>query len=519
MIQPTALLKKTTLAVALAWLCILCTGCSNKVQKAYMRGQEAQQALDRGDIPAARQSIAKAIQAKDDLTSLHLLNGKIELAAKSPATAFDAFVMAASLDPMNVEALEGIALTGVQSRHEREAEDAAQTLLAAHPGNVVALFTQGQLALEREQYDAAIAAANRILAAHADDERGVVLKVRALFLAGKPDAAVNILRQAEARPPSAGIARIALEVARARHDPAAMIKAFTILRRLNRITPQLDLDEANTRFKSGDRAEADRIVTAQLSKTDISADRIHDFLGLWREYGLPAAGAVRLPASANEQAREGAARLLAEHNRAAEALAILALAPSPNAEGIKSLVWLNQGQEQDANDRARQILSRDPTQCEARLVVARVALRGRRFDEAIGNANPVAVECPYLIDATTTLSIAYGAIGQTSQIERSFGEAIKRNRDNPRAYEAYATWLRNQRLPGRAADVARELTQATPSRQSAWRLLLANCDNDSCRAEARAGIAAAARAYQIDLPPGDPPVQGIYAPLPGSPGQ
>ncbi|MFX9058162.1 hypothetical protein ABTN75_20160, partial [Acinetobacter baumannii] len=87
-----------------------------------------------------------------------------------------------------------------------------------------------------------------------------------------------------------------------------------------------------------------------LAARSTTPDMVRQLVALWREYGPP--GPVVLPATSSPVAREEVARYLAETNRAQEALAVLAVAPSPNADGIKALALLNQGQEPAAGELA-----------------------------------------------------------------------------------------------------------------------------------------------------------------------
>ena len=514
-IQPAAPLKKTTVAFALALLCIVTSACSSKVEKAYKRAQEAQQELDRGNFPAARQSIADAIQAKDDLIALHLLKGKIEVAANAPVAAYAAYLNAAALDPGNAEAQRGIALTGLDTNHLREAAAAAATLQAVDPRDPVAAFADGVLALRREDYPAAVAAADRALAAAPDNAAARVLKIRALYLAGDHAATEAELQQANAGGgTSRELARIALEVARARRQAPAMLQALATLRRLKVPDPQLPLDEANTLYKSGNRAAGDRLVLDRLAARAITPEQVRQLVGLWREYGPP--GPVSLPASSSAAAREDVARYLAEVNRGHEAIAVLAAAPSANAEGIKALALLNQGQEQAAGQLARQVVSGDAGQCEARLVLARISLRARNFDAAVLDGSQALGECPGLVDAAQTLALAYGALRQDNQVERVYRDALVKNPDSLRLATAYATWLRAHGQADRAEAVARRLMRVAPSRTSSWKLLAAACAEAACRAEAQAGLTAATSAYRIDPRPGESRPAGLYAPLPAA---
>ena len=514
-IQPAAPLKKTTVAFALSLLCIVTSACSNKVEKAYKRAQEAQQELDQGNIPAARQSIADAIQAKDDLIALHLLKGKIELAGNTPAAAYASYVNAAALDPANVDALHGVALTGLQSNHYSEAGTAAATLLAANPRDPIATFANGVLALRRDNYADAVAAADQVLAGNPADSPARVLKIRALYLSGDRNGALAELNRANAAGGnSRELALIALEVARAEHRAPLMLQAFATLRRLRAMTAQLALDEANTLYKSGNRPAAEHSVMAQLAAARTTPEIVRQLVGLWREYGPP--GPVALPATSSPAAREEVARYLAETNRAKEALAVLAVAPSPNADGIKAMALLNQGLEPAAGELAQRVAAADPGQCEARQTLARISLRARNYDDAVLNGTQALGECPALADAAQTLALAYGALHQDNQIERVFRDTLAKAPDNLRLTTAYVAWLRGRKLADRAESAARRLARVAPSRPSSWRLLASACTGEPCTSEARTGLAAAARAYRIDRRPGDAPRSDLYAPLPAA---
>ena len=78
---------------------------------------------------------------------------------------------------------------------------------------------------------------------------------------------------------------------------------------------------------------------------------------------------------------------------------------------------------------------------------------------------------------------------------------------------AYTDWLLRSGNTREALAAVRMLTNRTPSLIGGWVLYENVCDRAAagCGAEARAGLAKAKVAYQVDLAPGESPPAGLFA--------
>lgn len=489
-------------------------GCTNKEQAAYQLGAQAQQQLDSGNVAEARKTIDEALRTRDDLVDLYLLKAKIELARKSPDGAFAAFYNAMSLDPVNQPALQAVAMLGLQTGHIDDAESAAQKLLNLTPQQPTALLVLGLIAVERHRYPQALDAANRILANSPTDEGGLILKARALFLSGSKDEARSLIDHAvQLTGSTAGLARISLELARANGDAAGMFKALAELKKLAQLDPDLLRDEANLRYKTGDAAGGRTAVLTALRDPRTTPEQAVRLLDLWREHDPSAPAAGSLGSIGSPALRELLARYLIERNRQREALDLVAGVDKGNAPGIRARALFGLGQVAPAQELAEAVIDKDPSQCDARLVLASIALKSGDMATAVTNGQQSAAECPEQVDSWLTTAQAYLNSRQDAQAERVYRDAIARNADSYKLHAAFAAWLARRGKQPEATGVARHLVRFTPNRTSSWALLANTCADADCKAEAAAGLARARASFTLDHKPGEVSTRGLFGSL------
>lgn len=477
-------------------------------------GAKAQAQFDSGDIAGARQSIDKAIAARDDNVDLHLLKGRIEVAGKSLDAAFLSFYNAMSLDPVNQAALQSVAMLGLQTGHVDEAENAAGKLLTLSPQHPAALLVRGLIALERKRFPEALAAADGILANNPTDENAIILKSRALYLSGQRDPAKQLIRQTVALAgPSPGMTRIVLEMARAEGDPETMLRAIAELVRGGHGDAQLTFDEANVRYKINDRAGAEAIIHRGLLDEKAGADQQTRLLDLWREYDPAAPSPARLPQPRTAAVRESLARYLLEHGRPDDSIRLIDMTDSATARGLRARILLAKRQIGQSRALAEAVVASDPGQCDARIALATIALEDRQPDRAVTNGQQAAAECPGQIDGWLITARSYEQAGQNRQVDRVFRDAMGRVPDNERLHAAYVDWLKRVGRAGQAPAVVRHLVRFAPNRISTWRLLAAACVDDTCRANAQRGLANAQRSLVVDRRPGELPPRGLLSGL------
>ena len=514
-IQTVSIAKKSSIVAAILLSCILVAGCSNKEQSAYRLAAQAQQQLEAGDVASARLTIDKALRERDDLVELHLLKGQIELKGNSLEGAFVSFSNALSLDPVNQDALQSVAMLGLQTGHTDDAEDATLKLLAVSPRNPTGLIVKGLLALERRKYAEALEAADGILSGAPTDESAVILKTRALYLSGSPEEAKDLLdRTVRLVGSTRGYSRIALEIARVDGNVPAMLQAFANLRKNGGLDGPLTFDEANTHYKSGDRAGGGALVVKALLDETLTAEQRLRMIDLWREYDPAAPAIASLEGLRNVAVREGVVRYLLETGRPDEAGRMLSPLTGNASDGLRARVLLASGRASEAQRIATAVIAADSRQCDALVALASVDLGSSKPTDAVRTGQQAASECPSLVEAWTVTARAYQATGQAVQVERVFRDSLERNPDSFPLHSAFVAWLMRAGKSEQAPGVVRHLVRYAPLRPSTWRLLATACGTDqSCRDGAAEGQAKAMASYQIDRRPGETPQRGLLAGL------
>lgn len=515
-IQTVSTLKKRSIVAAMLLASALPMACANKEQAAYQLAAQSQQYLEQGDVAQARLLIDKAIRDRDDLVELHLQKGRIELAGKAPDSAFLSYYNGLSLDPVNQEALQSVAMLGLQTGHTDEAETAAGRLLSLSPQNPTALLVKGLLALERKRFSEAIESADRILANAPTDEGAVVLKVRALYLSDSQKEASELVAQTVRMVgTSPGIARISLEIARAEGDDQGMLKAFGQLRQQGQTDLALIFDEANTRYKAGDKVGAATLIQSGLRQDKAPPEQVLGLIQLWQEFDSTAPQRGSLGKIGNPAVRQGLARYLNTRQRFAEAEALIADDNSPTAVAIRSRVLFAVGQPIKARQLAESVISNDKSQCDALVTLGNMALAGRDYPTAVTNGQQAAAECPTDLEGWFIQIRSYMALQQDIQTIRVFREAINRNPDDEVIHSAFVDWLLRSGRGSQALGVSRHLIRYAPNRISSWRLMAKACGGADCRSEATTGLAYAQASFVIDRRPGEPPRRGLFANLRG----
>ncbi|WP_162935659.1 tetratricopeptide repeat protein [Tsuneonella amylolytica] len=470
--------------------------------------------LDQRRFAEARQAISAAIATRDDEPDYYLLRARIEFAAGQTAAAYAAYQDALALDATNAEALQGVSQLGLQVGDYEEAENAADQILTLQPEQSDALLVRGLIALVKRRYEEAGGWADRILRQDEGSEAGAILKARAAFLAGDPQAALAAVNQYEAmRAPTAGSVRTRLEIARARHDAAAMRDAFDQLDRLTPRDATLAIDRGNFSAKTGDKAHARRFLTVALAQKDLTDAQIADAVGVLREYSLLLTPEFldQLQASANTKSLSALKRLALSRGELNAAKRLQKLMKPQEAQAIEAEIALQQTNLPRAQAIAAEILKQDKDNCAALSVVAAIKLKTGSFSDAVRFGQRASAQCPDLPQAYEITALAYAAQNDPVNARRVFRDGIDTNRQSEPLTRSYVDWLIKQRAVQEAAGAARRLTRAAPASTSGWRLLADVCRRGSmaCVGEADRGLAAASKNYGIDLKPGELPPNGL----------
>ena len=488
---------------------MLLAGCSSNTTKAYAAGQQAQAALDAGDLQAASGAIGRALSLRGDQVDLLLLDGRIKYRLSDYGGAFASYNMALAIDPMNQEALQGVSQLGSAMGNEVDSVAAAEKILTLDPNNIQALLVKGMQRLNRRDFAGAQALGERILSIDATNEAGYALKSRALVRAGKEREAVTLLTDAMKRSgPSQMLATALLETARDTGNAPLMLAQYQTLATLVPKNVDLGIDEANVRYKLGDVAVARARGGALIADPDIAknGEAMRRMIDLWTEYDrtpLTPEEVASVAESGPVSARLALARFYLGNGDIRTARLLVGSQMGFEAAGLRVRVGYTEG-EAGAAAAAEQVLASDKTNCDALSVRAEDALRRGRANDAVTAAQQAASECPDR-DGSDLLARAYAGKGDDAGTRRAYLEGIEARPLSTAAAAAFVNWLNGHKQAPLGAQIARSLTQRAPAKVSAWRLLKAACTrtaNAGCLDQARQGEAAALRNFAIDLPPG-----------------
>jgi tetratricopeptide (TPR) repeat protein len=396
------------------------------------------QALGRKDIRAAREAIAAAIDDRDDVVEYHLMRGRIERAAGSDAAAFNAYNDALALDATNGEALLNVAQLGLSTGHLRDSLDATEHVLTLAPDNIDALLLRGIHSIIKRKYSEAIEYGDKILAISPGHEGGTILKSRALFMARKPDEALKTLEGISgASVDSEAAALTRLEIYRALRQSERLGPEFNHLRKLRPDDLGLRTDDANFRFKTGERSLAHELVVSVLASPQVNREDAELALALWDEYGsqdVPQASLGRINRSGSAAARQALARFLIRHDRAAQANTTLSTLAGPAGAGLRARYLMLTGKSSEALDLAMGVLGRDTTDCDALIAASEGTLKERKADDALRFAQQASAECPDQPGGWLASARAYQALGRKSGVDRVYGQALEANKQSSELY-------------------------------------------------------------------------------------
>ena len=319
---------------------VIAPACSDHSQKAAQEAALAQRALTSNDLPTAHAAITAAIADRDDVVEYHILRGRIELARGSSGAAFNAYSNALALDATNLEALLQVGQLGLTTGNLRESLDATQRALELDPNQLDALLLRGIHSMIKRNYAEAITYSDKILALSPGHEGGSILKARALYMLHKPQEALETLSKISGQAADSQAASLTrLEIYRAQRQPLGMLAEFGRLRRLRPNDPALRLDEANLRFKLGDRDQGEALIEDVLTGRETDQATANQAISLWREYGVQDVSAStfdRIGRNGSIAARRALVGFLIDQGRSPEAARALAQIPSAGAAGLKA---------------------------------------------------------------------------------------------------------------------------------------------------------------------------------------
>jgi predicted Zn-dependent protease len=495
-------------------------GCQGSQTRALELAAQAEAQLQAGQVAAARQSIDQAIAERDDIAPLYVEKARIALAQNLTAEAFTAYSNASALDTTNMEALQGIAQLGLAVGRLEEADAAADRILVVLPSEPNALFTKGMIKLSTRQGDAAMRFADNIVSASPRDPRGLILKARTLFFLGKTQEALSVLDQGTAgTTPEEAVTATYLELHREQSNAAAMLTDFAALAKARKDDPPRRLDEANLRYKINDMEGARRLVGGLLRSPTITPAVLMRIVAIWKQYDqdpISLGDAQKSAVFGTPLARIETARYYLDLGKPSKTNDLLAGDKSADAEALRARAILATRPDAPLQDAVRAILAADPTQCDAMLARAELALVRNDIPRAIADAQQVIAECPGNAGGYRVLAKIHRVTKDKNAEFRAYDLALANTPQDvliAQEYYARALALGDEK---RAQATARQITRSVPSWSPGWEMLASACaraGNQSCRADSARRAALARTAYTLDPLPGETTFRGLLGRL------
>ncbi len=507
--------------LAIVGVAALLTGCADKFERAAQHATQSEMLLAAGQTDAARINIREAISERDDVAGFYILLGRIELQAKRPIDAFNAYSMALDLEADNLEVLQNIADLGLQTGRLKEADEAASRILLLAPGSKGAMLVKGFIAIDQGRFDDAVKSANDIMALNPQDEGGVILAARIDALQGRmADALGKIDGLIGTIGATLALNITRLEILRALGDAKGMVDIFPQV--LKELTDNTDmrLDYVNLLYKVGQKRAARREGYALLLQEPNNRTTLTKLTSLWVEHDdrpLSAPVLDNIVATGSQITRITLARhyhMTGDFKVASTLLSEPVVAKAAEAVALNAAILLALGQSKAAYVSAERVLSVDARNEDALLVRCAQAMSQKNFDRAIEDANVVVSDAPQNPMGYVALAQGHLAKGATIRARQVFEKGLDALPQSLSLASDYHKFLLQLGDTARVLSVSHEVALAKPSSTKAWTNYLNFCDrygNSSCTVTASAGLDRASRSYVIDEPPGTPRRRGLFA--------
>ena len=502
-------------------LLVSCTisGCSDSETDAAQYAAQAEILLDQNRFVEARQTIGKAITARDDVPEYHLLRGRIEFKAGNFENAYLAYSEALALNPSSEEALQAVSQLGLRVGQFDASVDATNKLLVLNPNQTDALLVRGLHALIKRNYESTTTIADQILAIDPLNEGGVVLKARASFLSGNAKEAAEILQGYEReRPNTEAVSLTRLEIYRALRDPEMMAQQYADLKSLRPDDLAIQLDHANFLYKTGKSADATKLVVNVLANKTATPFNVESAIELWQEYGISAlhnSSYQAITSTGIPAARIATSRYFASKGNVAVASKLLAGVTGVDADAERAQLAFLKGDNGRAQTISQEILAADETHCSALKTQAFVTYSKRQYADALRSAQRASAECPNRSDLWQLTAKVYQAMDDDANVRRVFAQGLDANKQSEPLSRAFSEYLLAHNSSREAIAVARKLTRSAPALNSGWRLYADICAKakSSCVTEAKEGLVDSQTRFGVDTLPGELPPNGLFGRL------
>jgi len=504
--------------LAIAALMLL-AACKSDADRAAGLAQQASGLAEAGSYVAARDAITQAIALKEDNPAYYQLLGAIELKAANPVGAYRAFNRVLDFDPTNKVALAYIANLGVQIGLIKEADDAADQLLALDPNAVPALQVKGMVALSRDKYEEAEGFADKILSLSTADEAGTIIKARALAKRGDAEEGIKLVNAAlEINPRSPALLTNQLNLYRFLGKPEEMANTFQTLGPLAPGVASVQLDRINLLYKLGRADEARQAAIAFLAAGTRDPADYGVLQRIWWEFDdtpIPPGPGRNAQAWKDPLAIVRTARYLLARGDTATADALIQSAPpkaQPLLASLKARLLAASGHEAEARAQIDALLARDQNDVDALLLKSYFAMKAGQLDAAVEAAQQALNNDNQNPETYILLANIARAQGSDWRAREIFEEGIRNLPQNFLIIEKYAQYLHESGDKSRAMSATRAFARSLPSSVRAWTILGAQCQwaaDETCMRLAVQGRDHAKTSYLVDDPPGTPPNRGL----------
>lgn len=480
----------------------LLAGCSSKLETAAAKAEEAAILFEAGNIEGARAAALASVEARDDQAAVWILLGRIALTKGAIGDAFEAYSRAVELDAGNVEALQTLSEIALQSGRQNEALRTADMLIALRPELARPKLIKGFIALQRNDPVEAAKLADEIVALDPSEDAGLVLKARILAREGKLAEADKVL--SERIDPGELILATLVEVRRKAGNGEGLENALSILVGKAPTTERV-FDLAAVRYKLG-RIDAARAAIFERLEAQPRDTALYDrAANYFLEVDQDVFDRTRLAPIVKDgqpPLRELSAGVLLERGRALDAKDILEpmipSAMSPDGWSLYATALHALGKVSDAQGIISRILAADEDNAIALLLRARSSLASRRFNEALRDAQQVVADNPKSLQGRLLVIEIYLQRGDIPRARRLFEQAAIEMPQNIRLTKAFIAFLLKTGDRARALNVADTFAQVNPARLNGWDMLSAICPDTACRDKAASGKRAALSAFVPD---------------------
>ncbi len=497
-------------------------GCNNRYEEAAKNAALAESLLTNGNLVEARESIQRALIARDDVAEYFVLLARIELAAQQPVNAFNAYSRALDLQADNPEILLNIAELGLRTGRLKEAAGASDRLLLLFPGTPRALLVKGLIAIEDGRLEEANEVASTILARNPSDIGGTILAARLSALDGRFDDAISILTNArEKTNDQAPINAALLEVYRAQGNASGMLSVFPgVVKQSSALSGDYELDFINFLYKTNDVPGARAQAVTAIERRPSDRGFLTALAALFLEYDAAPFSSGQI-ASYSQNGTGELQLVLArfffetgQYETAQELLKLPLAGKAKEAQALLARILIAQKRNAEADQLIAVVLKGDPRNPDTLLARSARNLSRGRIEAAIEDANIVSSDAPQEYAGYVALAKAQLGKGVEVRARQIYERGVSALPQNAQLVAAYEEFLREREDNARIVSLYDGLAMAKPSSVKTWeayKRVCAEFGTVTCRRKVELGMAAAQRRFFIDDAPGTPRQRGIFS--------